>query len=140
MLFRSFKEHNIELPVADLRVAPKQETELRAALRNALELGKGFVLVLSDLDALEGALGEGLPAASAGLKAAMFSTKRACPSCGTSFAEADPRLFSYNSKHGWCTSCFGTGVKLAGFRPAQHHETDDWQGADRKSTRLNSSH
>ena len=124
-----FKEHNIELPVADLRVAPKQETELRAALRNALELGKGFVLVLSDLDALEGALGDGLPAASAGLKAAMFSTKRACPSCGTSFAEADPRLFSYNSKHGWCTSCFGTGVKLAGFRPAQHHETDDWQGA-----------
>ena len=32
----------------------------------------------------------------------VFSTKRACPSCGRSFPELDPRLFSFNSKHGWC--------------------------------------
>jgi excinuclease ABC subunit A len=42
----------------------------------------------------------------------VFSTKRACPVCGTSYAELDPRLFSYNSKHGWCPDCVGTGVKL----------------------------
>jgi excinuclease ABC subunit A len=42
----------------------------------------------------------------------VFSTKRACPSCGRSFAELDPRLFSYNSKHGWCESCSGTGLEL----------------------------
>jgi excinuclease ABC subunit A len=42
----------------------------------------------------------------------IFSVKRACPSCGRSFPELDPRLFSYNSKHGWCASCYGTGVKL----------------------------
>src|SRR6266436_10105407 len=41
-----------------------------------------------------------------------FSTKRACPSCGRSFAELDPRLFSFNSKHGWCPGCYGTGLKL----------------------------
>jgi excinuclease ABC subunit A len=32
--------------------------------------------------------------------------------CSTSYNELDPRLFSYNSKHGWCTECVGTGVKL----------------------------
>src|SRR6185312_14040033 len=42
----------------------------------------------------------------------VFSTKRACPSCGRSFAELDPRLFSYNSKHGWCESCYGTGLEV----------------------------
>jgi excinuclease ABC subunit A len=42
----------------------------------------------------------------------MFSTKRACPVCSTSYAELDPRLFSYNSKHGWCPDCVGTGVAL----------------------------
>ena len=33
---------------------------------------------------------------------------------GTSYAELDPRLFSFNSKHGWCEGCFGTGLELAG--------------------------
>jgi hypothetical protein len=41
-----------------------------------------------------------------------FPRKRACPVCSTSYAELDPRLFSYNSKHGWCPDCVGTGVKL----------------------------
>ena len=42
----------------------------------------------------------------------MFSTKRACRSCGRSFPELDPRLFSYNSKHGWCAACYGTGLQI----------------------------
>jgi excinuclease ABC subunit A len=50
---------------------------------------------------------------SAGIgKLSVFSTKRACPVCNTSYAELDPRLFSYNSKHGWCPDCVGTGVQL----------------------------
>jgi excinuclease ABC subunit A len=44
-------------------------------------------------------------------KLEVFSTKRACPVCSTSYAELDPRLFSYNSKHGWCPDCVGTGVR-----------------------------
>ncbi|MDT8272983.1 MAG: PfkB family carbohydrate kinase, partial [Desulfomonilia bacterium] len=35
---------------------------------------------------------------------AIFSTLRACSGCGRSFEEPDPRLFSFNSKHGWCPS------------------------------------
>ena len=42
----------------------------------------------------------------------IFSTKRACRSCGRSFPELDPRLFSYNSKHGWCPACYGTGLRI----------------------------
>ncbi len=57
---------------------------------------------------------------------AVFSTKRNCPSCGTSFAELDPRLFSFNSKHGWCSSCYGTGLKLRGFDDEQTGEEIWW--------------
>ena len=56
-------------------------------------------------------LADGQSTASIG-RVTVFSTKRACPSCGTSYAELDPRLFSYNSKHGWCGTCVGTGLKL----------------------------
>ena len=42
----------------------------------------------------------------------MSWTLSACPVCATSYPELDPRLFSYNSKHGWCTDCVGTGVAL----------------------------
>ena len=47
-----------------------------------------------------------------GKRIQVFSTKRACRSCGRSFAELDPRLFSYNSKHGWCAKCYGTGLNI----------------------------
>ncbi|MGJ7511940.1 excinuclease ABC subunit UvrA [Variovorax sp. GT1P44] len=106
-----FKEHSIELPVASLDVLPSQEAELREALTRALEHGKGVVHVLSDLTGLRGAMMAGAPTAGIG-RAHVFSTLRACPVCSTSYAELDPRLFSYNSKHGWCPDCVGTGVKL----------------------------
>ncbi|MEO7886674.1 MAG: excinuclease ABC subunit UvrA, partial [Polaromonas sp.] len=63
------------------------------------------------LDGLRGAMMAGASAKNIG-KLIAFSTKRACPICATSYAELDPRLFSYNSKHGWCPDCVGTGVKL----------------------------
>ena len=56
----------------------------------------------------------------------IFSTKRACPSCSQSFEELDPRLFSYNSKHGWCEDCFGTGLELEGFDEQQTGEERWW--------------
>jgi excinuclease ABC subunit A len=107
-----FKEHNIELPVASLDVLPAQESALRKALNTALEHGKGVMHVLSDLDGLREALFNGESAARIG-QHRVFSTLRACPACDTSYAELDPRLFSYNSKHGWCPDCVGTGVKLS---------------------------
>jgi len=107
-----FKEHNIELPVASLDVMPSNETALRQALTKTLEHGKGVVHVLSDLDGLREAMFSGDSTARIG-QHRVFSTLRACPACDTSYAELDPRLFSYNSKHGWCPDCVGTGVKLS---------------------------
>ena len=106
-----FKEHTIELPVGSLDVTPESETELRQLLTRALEHGKGVVHVLSGLDGLQAALDTGAPTAGIG-RLQVFSTLRACPVCSTSYAELDPRLFSYNSKHGWCPDCVGTGVQL----------------------------
>ncbi|VTU40607.1 Excinuclease ABC subunit A [Variovorax sp. PBS-H4] len=106
-----FKEHSIELPVASLDVEPANEAELRQALARALEHGKGVVHVLSELTGLRGAMMAGVPTSGIG-RVQVFSTLRACPVCSTSYGELDPRLFSYNSKHGWCPDCVGTGVKL----------------------------
>jgi excinuclease ABC subunit A len=112
-----FVEHNIELPVASLTVSAAKEAELRAALAVALDHGRGVVHVPS-------------ATASGRAAAAVFSTKRACPNCGTGFPELDPRLFSFNSRHGWCTSCFGTGVTLAEFDSEQSGEEAQWRDAD----------
>jgi excinuclease ABC subunit A len=106
-----FKEHTVELPIASLHIDPKNEAALRLALTVALQHGKGQVHVLAPLNGLQGAMLAGTSTKGIG-KLEAFSTKRACPVCSTSYPELDPRLFSYNSKHGWCPDCVGTGVKL----------------------------
>jgi len=111
-----FIEHNIELPVATLTVSAAREAELRRALDLALEHGKGVVHVASTADSAT---------------SSVFSTKRACPNCGTGFPELDPRLFSFNSKHGWCKSCFGTGLQLEQFDAEQSGEESTWRDAGR---------
>ena len=114
-----YKEHTIELPVADVVVDPANEAELRAAVKSALENGQGVMSVVWPVNKLHEAL-------NSELQQQHFSVKRACPSCGTSFPEPDPRLFSYNSKHGWCTGCFGTGLQLQGFDEEQTGEETAW--------------
>ncbi len=109
-----FKEHTIELPVAQIGVQVPNDGTLQRNLERALDFGKGLVHVLDlDTKAKQG-------------RVQVFSTKRACPSCGTSFGELDPRLFSFNSKHGWCESCFGTGAQLSGFNEEQTGEEKTW--------------
>ncbi len=119
-----FREHTIELPVADFVVTPESETALRTHLDAALNFGKGVVHLIEPLD--------GLMDGTASVREHVFSVLRACPSCGTSYPELDPRLFSFNSKHGWCPSCFGTGRELAGFDAEQTGEEGSWveEGTD----------
>ena len=104
-----FIEHNIELPISELKVNATRQAELREQLELALQYGKGVVHV------------------STGTEANVFSIKRACPNCGTGFPELDPRLFSFNSKHGWCKSCFGTGLELPQFDAEQSGEEPVWR-------------
>ncbi|MGS0984282.1 excinuclease ABC subunit UvrA [Burkholderia glumae] len=117
-----FREHTIELPVADLVVSPDSEAELRRRLDETLELGKGVMHLLAPLDGLQRALAEGRPSAAIGA-VKVLSVKRACPACGTSYPELDPRMFSYNSKHGWCTTCVGTGLALTREQRAAYDDT-----------------
>jgi excinuclease ABC subunit A len=121
-----FKEHTLELPVADIVVSADSEAELRAALSKALDAGKGVMHLLHPLDGLGGAMEAGQSTAAIGA-IKVFSTKRACPVCGTSYPELDPRMFSYNSKHGWCTTCVGTGLALT---REQRKAYDDSQRED----------
>ncbi|TVR05659.1 MAG: excinuclease ABC subunit UvrA [Spirochaetaceae bacterium] len=89
-----FREHTIELPVAEMKITARVERDVAAAAGKALGFGKGVLHLV------------------AGGSTVVFSTRRACPSCGTGFAEPDPRLFSYNSRHGWCPTCTGTGLAV----------------------------
>ncbi|MEB2598584.1 excinuclease ABC subunit UvrA [Burkholderia cenocepacia] len=117
-----FREHTIELPVADIVVSPDNETELRRRLDETLELGKGVMHLLAPLDGLHDAMRNDHSTAQVGA-VKVLSVKRACPVCGTSYPELDPRMFSYNSKHGWCTTCVGTGVTLTREQRAAYDDT-----------------
>jgi excinuclease ABC subunit A len=106
-----FIEHNIELPIAEMKISAAREAELREKLDLGLLHGRGVVHVQT----------------AGADDAAVFSTKRACPNCGTGFPELDPRLFSFNSKHGWCKGCFGTGLQLPQFDAEQSGEESMWR-------------
>jgi excinuclease ABC subunit A len=104
-----YRAHDIELPLGAVRVQPANEPALRDLVARALDLGKGLVQLQR-----------------AGGTSATFSTKRACPRCGTGFPEPDPRLFAFGSARGWCGSCFGTGLSLPGFDSEQSGEESAW--------------
>jgi excinuclease ABC subunit A len=110
-----FIEHNIELPIAEMMISASREAELRENLELALQHGRGVLHVQTKSGPKQ--------------ETAVFSTKRACPNCGTGFPELDPRLFSFNSKHGWCKSCFGTGLQLPQFDAEQSGEESVWREA-----------
>ena len=103
-----FREHDIDLPLGSASTRADREPALRSMLEQALGHGAGRVRVGDRR-------GETL-----------YSTARACPSCGRSFDELDPRLFSWNSRHGWCRSCYGTGLELRGFDEAETGEEARW--------------
>jgi len=105
-----FIEHDIELPLGEVRVEPRNEARLRELLLEGIELGKGSVQVIPP-----------------GGGALLYSVRRACPACSRSFPELDPRLFSFNSRHGWCPQCFGTGLEIEGFDAEQSGEEAQWQ-------------
>ncbi|NND58833.1 MAG: excinuclease ABC subunit UvrA, partial [Gammaproteobacteria bacterium] len=107
-----FSEHDIELPVATLKPSSRNEAALRQALEQTLQFGNGLVHV------------------AAGARTQVYSTQRACPGCARSFPEPDPRLFSFNSRHGWCPDCFGTGLELEDFSEEATGEEPWWRHSD----------
>jgi excinuclease ABC subunit A len=110
---KRFIEHTIELPVATITPRARALNELHALLAAALETGKGLVHVLDEAGKIE-----------------VFSSRRACPSCGSGFPEPDPRLLSFNSRQGWCPSCYGTGVRVTDFDAERTGEESQYMAAE----------
>ncbi len=94
MRLSRYVEHDIDAVVGRMRVARGGREEVRRLVGRALEVGGGAFLLKT------------------GRRDLTFSTERACPSCGRGFDELDPRMFSFNSRHGWCPECEGSGVVL----------------------------
>jgi excinuclease ABC subunit A len=120
-----YKEHTIELPVVSLKITPQKERELIDAVRTALDFGKGILSVLET---------------SQRAALTIFSTLRSCPQCQKSFKEPDPRMFSFNSKSGWCPHCYGTGVEIREFDSQQTGEETQWSEQESTGEHCSSCH
>lgn len=124
-----YKEHNIELPVGICRVTAANETMLTVTLEQTLKLGNGIVIV-SPMSKTQTSKTRVKSSKNSDV---LFSIERSCPSCGQGFDELDPRLFSYNSKHGWCNGCYGTGVIIKNFDDEQTGEEEEWCSGEDES-------
>lgn len=89
------KNHSIEVVVDRLVVKPGIETRLADSIETALQLSEGTLIV----DVIGG-------------EEMKFSENHACPICGFSIGELEPRIFSFNSPFGACPTCDGLGQIL----------------------------
>ncbi|NVK00321.1 MAG: excinuclease ABC subunit UvrA [Oceanospirillaceae bacterium] len=90
------KKHRIDVVVDRFKVREDLQQRLAESFETALELTDGIATV----DWMDGE-GEEM----------IFSARFACPKCGHSIQELEPRLFSFNNPHGACPSCDGLGVR-----------------------------
>ena len=89
------KKHNIEIVVDRLSVKEGIEKRLTESVESALALADGLVMIdIIDGDMLN------------------FSQSFACPDCGISVEEVEPRSFSFNNPFGACPECYGLGYKM----------------------------
>ena len=88
------KKHTIEVIVDRLKVMTEEKSRLFESVQSALKIGNGIVIVSID--------GEDI----------LYSQRNACPYCGISLGDLEPRSFSFNSPFGACRECNGLGVKI----------------------------
>jgi excinuclease ABC subunit A len=88
-------KHSIEVVVDRLVVRPGIERRLTDSVENALALAEGLLQV----DVVGGEMRQ-------------FSQNFACPDCGTSVPEIEPRSFSFNNPFGACPDCLGLGYRM----------------------------
>lgn len=88
------KKHTIEVMVDRLKPAAEEKSRLFDSIQTALKVGNGVVII-----SIDG-------------KDAMYSQRNACPHCGISLGDLEPRTFSFNSPFGACKECNGLGIKI----------------------------
>jgi excinuclease ABC subunit A len=89
-----FREHDVEIVIGVLERGRgnSRAGSFQQRIDEALKLGNGTLLALDNHKRIT-----------------VHSTERACPQCGQSFQQLDPKMFSYNSPQGWCEGCRGFG-------------------------------
>lgn len=92
------KKHTIEIVVDRLVIGPDIRSRLAESVETALDLAEGIMQVLRTTEQGEEEL--------------FFSRQSACPECGISIPELQPRLFSFNNPFGACPACTGLGIKM----------------------------
>jgi len=90
------RNHTIEVVVDRLLVKPRIERRLETSIETAAKLANGLIQV-----------------AVVGEEEALYSQKLACPECGASIPQLEPRSFSFNSPYGACEACHGLGSTWA---------------------------
>ena len=88
-------KHNIDIVVDRLVIKPGIEKRLTDSLENVFDLSEGTAIV----DVVDG-------------EQMNFSQNFACPDCGISVDEVEPRSFSFNNPFGACPACYGLGYKM----------------------------
>jgi excinuclease ABC subunit A len=88
------KKHTIEVVVDRLKPSTKEKSRLFEAIQSSLKVGNG--LVIASIDG----------------KDILYSQRNACPHCGVSLGDLEPRTFSFNSPFGACRKCNGLGIKI----------------------------
>ncbi len=88
------KKHTIEVIVDRLKPCPEEKSRLFDSIQSALKVGGGVVIVSVDN------------------RDTMYSQRNACPHCGISLGDLEPRTFSFNSPFGACRECNGLGIKI----------------------------
>ncbi|MDR1144295.1 MAG: excinuclease ABC subunit UvrA [Spirochaetaceae bacterium] len=94
------KKHTIEIIVDRLVVGNDIRSRLAESVETALQTADGIMLVLAQKKG-ENKINE-----------YFVSQKNACPRCGVSIPELQPRLFSFNNPYGACPDCSGLGIKM----------------------------
>ena len=89
------KKHTIEIVVDRIKVAPGKRSRIADSVETALKHGGGLVIV-----------------EIMGQEERLYSEHFACPVCGISIEELEPRLFSFNSPYGACPVCDGLGIRM----------------------------
>ncbi len=102
------KKHTIEVVVDRFKVRDGLQQRLAESFETALELADGSAIACSM---------DGSPLDGEGQDSLIFSANFACPHCGYSMQELEPRLFSFNNPAGACGTCDGLGVQ-------QYFDTD----------------
>lgn len=88
------KKHEIDIIIDRIKIREGIERRLFEAVELALQKADGIVKINVD-----------------GKGQFIFSERFACPDCGISYPEIEPRMFSFNNPYGACQTCFGLGVK-----------------------------